>query len=274
VSSASTVQHSNTPLTAPIKEERANILGVGVHALNVPRAVELIESAILEGRRGYVCVTGVHGVMEAQRDPQFREILDRALIVTPDGMPTVWLGRLQGLSQMRRVFGPQLMSELCRRSPKKHFTHFLYGGKAGVAQELRRNLEHWFPGIRVVGTFTPPFRPLLEAEQAELEELVAKLKPDIIWVGLSTPKQERFMSEFVPRMASGVMIGVGAAFDIHTGRLKDAPDWVKSAGLQWLHRLGQEPSRLWKRYLVNNSRFLWRTFLQCSGLVDYKLPPG
>jgi len=268
------VSLSSTLVTAPTKEKRANVLGVGVHAIDLPRAVEVIESAVVERQRGYVCVTGVHGVMEAQRDPEFREIMDRALLVVPDGMPTVWVGRAQGLDQIRRVFGPDLMSELCRRSAQKNITHFLYGGKVGVAEELRGNLERRYPDIQIVGTFTPPFRSLLPNEQADLDDLLARLKPDIIWVGLSTPKQERFMSEFVSRLSRGVMIGVGAAFDIHTGRLKDAPDWVKKAGLQWLHRLLQEPSRLWKRYLVNNSCFLWRIFLQLSGLASYKLPPG
>jgi N-acetylglucosaminyldiphosphoundecaprenol N-acetyl-beta-D-mannosaminyltransferase len=268
------VSLSSILLKAPTKEARANVLGVGVHAVDLPRAIELIESALLKRQRGYVCVTSVHGVMEAQRDPEFRGILDRALLVAPDGMPTVWVGKAQGLEQIDRVFGPDLMSEVCRRSVEKNFTHFLYGGKPGVAEELRSELEQWFPDIQIVGTFTPPFRPLLANEQADLEDLVVRLKPDVIWVGLSTPKQERFMSEFISRLPCGVMIGVGAAFDIHTGRLKDAPDWVKSAGLQWLHRLWQEPSRLWKRYLVNNACFLWRIFLQFSGLRRYKLPPG
>jgi len=268
------VFRSSTLVTAPTKEARANVLGVGVHAIDLPRAVDLIESAIVERQRGYVCVTGVHGVMEAHRDPAFREILDRALLVVPDGMPTVWVGRAQGLDHMRRVFGPDLMEELCRRSVENKFTHFLYGGKPGVAEELKNILEQWFPDIQIVGTFTPPFRPLMAGEQAELEDLMARVRPDIIWVGLSTPKQERFMSEFLSRLPFGVLIGVGAAFDIHTGHLRDAPDWIKKAGLQWMHRLCQEPRRLWKRYLLNNSRFLWRIFLQSSGLSNYKLPPG
>ena len=207
---------SNTLLTAPTRQARANVLGVGVHAVDLARAVDVIESAVVERQRGYVCVTGVHGIIEAQRDPEFREIMDRALLVVPDGMPTVWVGRTQGLDQIGRVFGPDLMEEVCRRSVEKSFTHFLYGGKPGVVEELKHNLEQWFPNIQVVGTFTPPFRPLLANEQAELEDLMARVRPDLIWVGLSTPKQERFMSEFVARLPFGVMIGVGAAFDIHT----------------------------------------------------------
>jgi N-acetylglucosaminyldiphosphoundecaprenol N-acetyl-beta-D-mannosaminyltransferase len=263
---------SNTPVRPPTKQlARANVLGVGVHAIDLTQAAALIEGAIVERRKGYVCVTGVHGVMEAYRHKEFQSVLDRALLVTPDGIPLVWVGRAQGYSQMRRVFGPDLMLEVCRHSMRNKCTHFLYGGKPGVADDLRDTLTRWFPGISVVGTFTPPFRPLLPDEQARLEDTVAKLAPDIIWVGLSTPKQEQFMAQNIDRLASTLMIGVGAAFDIHTGNLKDAPEWVKKAGLQWVHRLCQEPSRLWKRYLVNNSTFLLHIGLQLSGLRHYEL---
>jgi N-acetylglucosaminyldiphosphoundecaprenol N-acetyl-beta-D-mannosaminyltransferase len=264
---------SNTllkPLTRQLA--RANVLGVGVHAIDIAQAVGLLEGAIVERRKGYVCVTGVHGVMEAYRHKEFQSVLDRALLVTPDGIPLVWVGRAQGYSQMRRVFGPDLMLEVCRQSVRTKRTHFLYGGKPGVADKLRDTLAREFPGISIVGTFTPPFRPLLPDEQARLEDTVAKLAPDIIWVGLSTPKQEQFMAQNIDRLATTLMIGVGAAFDIHSGNLKDAPEWVKKAGLQWMHRLYQEPSRLWRRYLVNNSTFLLHIGLQLSGLRHYELP--
>ena len=253
---------------------RVNLLGVGVNAIDMPRAVNLVTSAVSQGRKGYVCVTGVHGIMEAQKDAAFRAILNRSMLTTPDGMPTVWVGQLNGHSHMRRVYGPDFMLKVCSVSVQRGYTHFLYGGVEGVADQLKGELTRKFPGLKIVGTQTPPFRPLNSSECADLQFQISKLRPDFFWVGLSTPKQERFMSEFVSRLSRGVMIGVGAAFDIHTGRLKDAPDWVKKAGLQWLHRLLQEPSRLWKRYLVNNSCFLWRIFLQLSGLASYKLPPG
>lgn len=262
---------SNTPLKVPTEPARANVLGVGVHAVDLPSAVDLLEASISRGQKGYVCVTSVHGIMQAKRDAEFRRILDHALLVTPDGMPTVWVGRMQKHHRMRRVFGPDLMSEVCTRSPNKEITHFLYGGKPGVADELRRKLEARFPSIRVVGTFTPPFRPLIPEEQDVLEKRLAKLRPDIVWVGLSTPKQEHFMASMIDRLCCKLMIGVGAAFDVHTGRVKDAPEWVKKLGLQWFHRLCQEPSRLWKRYLMNNSAFLWHLALQASGVRRYEL---
>lgn len=251
---------------------RVNVLGVGVHAIDLPAAVGLIEQAVQSETKGYICVTGVHGVMEAQRDPEFRSILNRALLVTPDGMPTVWVGRLQGHLHMQRVFGPDLMLEVCRRAEHNHIRHFLYGGKPGVAQELAVNLKHAFPAISIAGAYTPPFRPLSRTEECALEKILATVNPDVIWVGLSTPKQERFMAAMCHRFPCKLMIGVGAAFDVHTGRMKDAPAWVKKSGLQWVHRLCQEPRRLWRRYLVNNSAFLAAMSLQLSGLREYPLP--
>jgi N-acetylglucosaminyldiphosphoundecaprenol N-acetyl-beta-D-mannosaminyltransferase len=250
---------------------RANVLGVGVHAVNLSCAAEMIDAAAARDAKGYVCVTGVHGVMEAQRNPDFKRALDSAMLVVPDGMPTVWVGRWEGFNEMGRVFGPELMLEVCRKSVESGRTHFLYGGKQGVAEELKSNLESWFPGIRIKGTYTPPFRPLDTQEKRELQGQLQKAAPDIIWIGLSTPKQEQFMAEYIGALHCKVMIGVGAAFDIHTGHVKDAPRWIKSAGLQWLHRLCQEPSRLWKRYLVNNSGFVFWTALQFAGFKRYEL---
>lgn len=253
------------------KLNRVNILGVGVHAIDMCRALELFQYAVEERKKGYVCVTGVHGIMEAQKNSAFRSILNNSLLTTPDGMPTVWVGRWQGHSQMQRVFGPDMMLEVCAMSVAKGYTHFLYGGADGVAEQLKAALLSKFPGLRIVGTYTPPFRPLNEAEKEDLCARVSSATPDIFWVGLSTPKQERFMAEYLPRLDTRVMVGVGAAFDVHTGRIQDAPDWVKNAGLQWLHRLGQEPGRLWKRYLYNNPRFVLKMTSQLLGLSKYPL---
>lgn len=249
---------------------RVNILGVGVTAMDMPQAVRMATSAVSQGRKGYVCVTGVHGIMEAQKDPKFREILNHSLLTTPDGMPTVWVGRMNGFSNMRRVYGPDFMLDVCAASVEPGYTHFLYGGVEGVAEQLKAELTRKFPGLKIVGTYTPPFRPLNAEENADLQSQVAALRPDFFWVGLSTPKQERFMAEYLPKLDTRVMVGVGAAFDMHTGRATDSPDWVKSAGLQWLHRLLQEPSRLWKRYLINNPIFIYKMTSQLLGLTKYE----
>ncbi len=241
---------------------RANVLGVGVHAINMDQAVAAIDQAVRNRHKGYVCVTGVHGVMEAQSDSGFKEILNNSLLTTPDGMPTVWVGRLQGFRQMDRVYGPDLMLEVCRLSEKRGYTHFFYGGNHGVAETLADALRMRYPGLNIVGTSTPPFRPLNPAEEQALREEVSRTRPDFVWVGLSTPKQERFMADHIGILDCKVMLGVGAAFDLHTGAMKDAPCWMKRAGLQWFHRLLQEPGRLWKRYLVNNPKFIFKITVQ------------
>src|SRR5437763_1618359 len=169
------VSPPNSPPKALIRPPRANVMGVGVHALNMQSAVEFVEASVSSGSRGYVCVTGVHGVMEAQRSAEFRRILDEALLVMPDGTPTVWVGRLQKHDQMKRVFGPDFMEKTCARSVRNGHTHFLYGGKPGIVGELRQKLERRFPGIRIVGTFTPPFRTLNHQEQTDLEDTFAEL---------------------------------------------------------------------------------------------------
>jgi N-acetylglucosaminyldiphosphoundecaprenol N-acetyl-beta-D-mannosaminyltransferase len=249
---------------------RVNILGVGVNAINMTQAVDLVASAVSKKTKGYVCVTGVHGIMEAQRDPAFRTILNCSFLTTPDGMPTVWVGRLNAYSQMRRVYGPDFMLNVCSLSVERGYTHFLYGGVEGVADQLKSELTRKFPGLKIVGTQTPPFRPLNSSEKADLQTRISKLCPDFFWVGLSTPKQERFMAEYLPKLDTKVMVGVGAAFDIHTGRAQDSPDWVKNAGMQWFHRLLQDPSRLWKRYLINNPIFVFKMTSQLLGLTKYE----
>lgn len=236
------------------------------------QAVDMIDVALANGIKGYVCATGVHGIMEARRNAELRSIVNRATLVAPDGMPAVWVGWLQGHHLMDRVFGPDLMLQVCRRSVVKGHTHFLYGGNPGVAVQLKENLERMFPGINIVGTYTPPFRPLLPDEEVQISTRFSELKPDITWVGLSTPKQDSFMAKYISQFDTRVMIGVGAAFDLHTGRLRDCPPWMKPAGLQWLHRLWQEPSRLWRRYLYCNPLFLFHIALQFAGLRRYDLP--
>jgi N-acetylglucosaminyldiphosphoundecaprenol N-acetyl-beta-D-mannosaminyltransferase len=244
------------------KLARADVLGVGVHAINMQQAVAAIDSAIRDRRKGYVCVTGVHGVMEAQSDSEFKKILNNSLLTTPDGMPTVWVGRLQGFELMDRVYGPDLMLEICRLSEKRGYRHFFYGGNDGIAERLADSLRSRYQNLNVVGVATPPFRPLNPAEEESLRQRVSEARPDFVWVGLSTPKQERFMAKHIKTLDCTLMLGVGAAFDIHTGMTKDPPEWVKQAGLQWVYRFVQEPRRLWKRYLVNNPKFIFKITLQ------------
>jgi N-acetylglucosaminyldiphosphoundecaprenol N-acetyl-beta-D-mannosaminyltransferase len=259
--------------TNPTKPARVNVLGVGISVLNLDLAVEQVARALESGQKGYICVTGVHGVSEAQADSSFRAVLNRAFLNTPDGMPMVWLGRLRGFRQMRRVYGPDLMLRVCEFSVRRGYTHFLYGGAEGVAQALKARLEARFPDIKIIGTFTPPFRPLTAAEEKDFASRLAEAKPDLVWVGLSTPKQEKFMSDHWLTLDAGLWFGVGAAFDFHAGRVRQAPRWMQSCGLEWFFRLCCEPRRLWKRYFRNNPLFVLRSLAQLTGLKRYPLDP-
>jgi N-acetylglucosaminyldiphosphoundecaprenol N-acetyl-beta-D-mannosaminyltransferase len=236
---------------------RVDVLGIGISAVDMTAAVLWSERLIDDGGRGYVCLTGVHGIMEAQGDASLRRILNNSYLCLPDGMPTVWIGRAQGHNNMRRVYGPDYMLAMCQQSLVMGFRHFLYGGAPGVVEKLKHRLEFLVPGIRIVGALTPPYGPLSTREETELFAAIKERRPDILWVGLSTPKQEHFMAQYCGRLPVKLLAGVGAAFDLHAGLRSDAPTWMKNCGLQWLHRLTQEPKRLAPRYLRHNPRFLW-----------------
>jgi N-acetylglucosaminyldiphosphoundecaprenol N-acetyl-beta-D-mannosaminyltransferase len=245
---------------------RVNVLGVQVSAIDIPMALDAISGWIAGRERCYVCVTGVHGVMESQRDPELLRIHNAAGLVTPDGMPLVWLGRLHGFGHVRRVYGPDLMLAVCEHSVLRGARHYLYGGAEGVPEKLAENLVRRFPGLQIVGTWSPPFRALSLDEDLKIVETINATRPDIVWVGLSTPKQERWMAAHRGQLEAPVLIGVGAAFDFHAGLKRQAPRWMQRSGLEWLFRLLTEPRRLWRRYLVNNPLFVWHTLLQVTGL--------
>jgi N-acetylglucosaminyldiphosphoundecaprenol N-acetyl-beta-D-mannosaminyltransferase len=235
---------------------RVDVLGVGVSTIDLPAAVDRIAEWVGRGARKYVCVTGVHGVMESQRDEELRRIHNASGMTTPDGMPMVWAGHWAGASWMRRVYGPDLMLAICERAREMGWRSFFYGGREGVPERLAERLAERFPGLAVVGTYSPPFRELTPEEDAALVEQINASHADLVWVGLSTPKQERWMAAHVRRLNAPVLLGVGAAFDIHAGTLAQAPVWMQSHGLEWLYRLVREPRRLWRRYLSNIPRFL------------------
>jgi N-acetylglucosaminyldiphosphoundecaprenol N-acetyl-beta-D-mannosaminyltransferase len=250
---------------------RVNVLGVGVSAINMNEALARITRALEKKEKGYVCVTGVHGVSEAQSDPAFRRILNRSFLCTPDGMPLVWVGRCQGAGDMDRVYGPDLMLATMELSERTGWRHFFYGGSAGTAELLKAKLLERFPKVQITGTYEPPFRPLYKEELEKFQEKVRLARPDVMWIGLSTPKQERFMAEHLEKLDVTLMFGVGAAFDFHAGKSRQAPRWMQRAGLEWFYRLCHEPRRLWKRYLKNNPLFVARIFCQLTRLKSYSL---
>jgi N-acetylglucosaminyldiphosphoundecaprenol N-acetyl-beta-D-mannosaminyltransferase len=248
---------SQRPLrVAPISIPRVDVLGVGISAIDMPQAVAEITRWVEEGERHYVCVTGVHGVMEARRDPELLRIHNASGLTTPDGMPMVWAGHRAGAPGMRRVYGPDLMLEVCALAAERGWSSFFYGGGQGVPELLAERLTARFPGLRVAGTWSPPFRPLTSEEDRAVVDRINRSGADLVWVGLSTPKQERWMAAHTGRLDANALLGVGAAFDIHAGLLPQAPSWMQRLGLEWLYRLGREPRRLWRRYLHNNPRFV------------------
>lgn len=196
--------------------------------------------------------------MESQRDAELLEIHNRAGMATPDGMPLVWAARYAGCRETTRVYGPDLMLAVCERAASEGWRSYFYGGAPGVADELAARLQDRFPGLAVAGTFSPPFRPLTDKESAEIVGRINDSGADLVWVGLSTPKQERWMADHRNALEAAVLLGVGAAFDFHTGRLRQAPSWMQGSGLEWVFRLAVEPRRLWRRYLRNNPAFVTR----------------
>ncbi|MGH7984749.1 MAG: WecB/TagA/CpsF family glycosyltransferase [Candidatus Binataceae bacterium] len=237
-----------------------DILGVTVSAVNLATTLEVIESWIASRISHYVCVTGVHGIMESYRDPELMEIHNRAGLVTPDGMPLVWLSR-RTFPYVGRVYGPDLVLALCARSQDTGYRHFFYGATVPTLSTLQRRLICRFPKLNIVGTFSPPFRsPSLE-EDGQIVARIKAAKPDVLWVGLSTPKQERWMANHVEKLGIPALIGVGAAFDFHAGVKRQAPLWMQRSGLEWTFRLATEPRRLWRRYLTNNPAFVYLILL-------------
>lgn len=232
---------------------RANLLGVEIDALNMTLAISLIAERLRSGPKGYVCAVSVHGVLEALRNKAVADALAQAAIALPDGTPTVWVGRLQGCRPIDHVTGPAIMREICSRIEFRGYSHFFYGGQPGVAEELAAGLLRQYPWVNVVGTYTPPFRELTADEESQLISNINQLNPDIVWVGISTPRQDLFMRKLLPHLQTRLMFGVGAAFDFLTGRIRNCPPWMKRAGLHWLHRLAQDPRRLWRRNLGNMS---------------------
>ncbi len=249
--------------------ESFHVLGVRVDAVQIPDVHTSIKAWVATGVPGRcVAFTGLHGISEANKDSRFRSVVNSADLVVADGMPLVWLGRFHGHALQRRVYGPELMETFCRDTGSR-YRHFFYGGAAGVAESLAASLCERFQ-IVVAGTYSPPFRELSEDEDRAVIERVERAAPDVLWVGLSTPKQERWMFEHRERLRVPVLLGVGAAFDLNSGRLRQAPPWMRENGLEWLFRVLAEPRRLWRRYLVTIPGAVWSIWLEIAKLREFE----
>jgi N-acetylglucosaminyldiphosphoundecaprenol N-acetyl-beta-D-mannosaminyltransferase len=247
-----------------------NILGVHVNAISMGDAIQAVDSWICSRNPHYICVTPAHSVMECYDHPDLRIIYNHSGLTTPDGMAIVWLLRAKGFRFVERVYGPDLMLAVCEQGVEKGYRHYFYGGAPGIGEKLAVVLQHQFPGLQVVGVDSPPFRKLTAEEGVAEQSRIRAAHPDIVWVGIGSPRQEIWMSENVNQLNVPVLVGVGAAFDFLSGNKRQAPAWVQRSGLEWFYRLVSEPRRLWRRYLLGYPRFVVLVVLQALGLLKFE----
>jgi len=236
------------------------ILGVPFYTKTIDAVVkEVIDGCGTDHFPKNYCISasGAHGLVEAAKNPDFKVILNNFHLNLPDGMPTVWIGRLKGAKEMQRCYGPDFFMKLLKSSATLPINHYFCGGKEGIADKLQLNCVERFGNSHVVGTFCPPFREMSDAEMKELGQNIKNAEVDIVWIGLSTPKQEKFALRLAEFTQTKFIITVGAAFDFHTDQVKQAPKWMQKSGLEWFFRLLMEPKRLFMRYFEIVPQFIW-----------------
>ena len=245
-------------LSSPVADIRTReILGVPIAVTDYDQTMDVMDAVIDARGRGYFCAAPVHALMVARDEREMRAALLGATLVVPDGMPLVWAANLLGERLQDRVYGPELMLRYSARCAERGHRVWLYGGRdQGSLAQLALSMRRRHPGIRIVGGYSPPFRPLTRAEEDDIVDEVNRARPDVLWVGIGVPKQEKWMARMRDRLEVPVMCGVGAAFDFHAGRISMAPRWMQDRGLEWIYRIAQEPRRLLPRYLWFNPRFL------------------
>ena len=236
---------------------RAEVLGVPLALTDYRRTMEWMDAMVAARRRGYICCAAVHTVMLCREDPELRAAVLGSSMTVPDGQPLVWALRALGHQISARVYGPDLMAAYCERSALNGIGQFLYGGRdAAALEQLERSLRERYPGLRIVGGHSPPHRPIDAAEERAVAQEINRARPDVVWVGIGVPKQEKWMARMRDALDAPVLVGVGAAFDFHAGLVAQAPPSLQRAGLEWAYRLAREPRRLWRRYLNYNPRFV------------------
>jgi len=233
-----------------------SLLGVKVSQVNPALAVRKICEWVKRNEKTYVCVAPVATLVDARRDPKYLAVINQAGMVTPDGMPVVWLAQSKGCKDIERTYGPDLMLELCNQGQAIGLRHFFYGSTADTLQKLQQKLLEAYPKILIAGSYAPPFNAKVCQEDKEIINRINNAAADIIWVGLGSPKQDFWMQWHRPLLDAPVIVGAGAAFDFCSGVKPQAPRWMQNGGLEWFFRLCSEPKRLWKRYLIGNSLFL------------------
>ena len=249
----------------PFVAKRANILGVGVSPIRMRDLLAACEQWIGRGENNYICITNTHLVMMCQKDEELRRIHNDAGLVTPDGVPLLWLTRLMGFRNIERVAGPDIMLACMEHGLKFGWKHYFYGSAPGIADGVAKRMSERFPGLKIAGTFSPPFRSLTAEEDERAVAMINASGADFLWLALAPGDMERFMGSHVARLRVPVQAGVGAAFDYLSGNKRQAPKWLATLGLEWLFRLCSEPRRLAARYFTNNPAFLYRVILQGLG---------
>ncbi len=245
---------TSTAVRAP---DAVPVVGIPLSLTDYESTLDWIDATAQQGGRGYVCVCNVHAVMAAAEDPELRGALLGSSLNVPDGQPLVWALGALGHPLEARVYGPELMARYCARSAGTGQRLYLYGGRnQGALVQLALNLRRRYPGIKIVGGYSPPHRPLTDPERESVITEINGSRPDVVWVGIGVPKQEKWMAQMRPRLNAPVLVGVGAAFDFHAGLIPQAPSWLQELGLEWAFRLAQEPRRLWRRYTRYNPRFV------------------
>ena len=239
-----------------LKRIRENVIGAPIDALSWQQALNRLSTWSVARQSRYVCICNVHSVATARQDEAFAQVIREADMATPDGAPVAWLMRHLGVASQERINGPDLMWRYCAEAAMRNESIYLYGGQQSTLDILQKKLLDRFPGLKIAGAYSPPYRPLSEEEDAAVVENINASEASTVWVSLGCPKQEKWMADHRGRI-NAVMIGVGAAFDYHAGTITRAPIWMQRNGLEWLHRLASEPRRLWKRYLVTNTLFIW-----------------
>lgn len=265
------MQLSKTQFAA-LNEPSVYILGSRVHLVSTTRTVDYIERWI-EARDGHcrrAVVTGFHGLWEAHKNPDFRNVLNSAELWVPDGIAPVWAARVQGHSRVSRAPGAEIMREFFRRANQKGYSSYLYGDTDQTLLTLQQTISCDYPGHRIAGVFSPPFRPLTSAEDQAIVDQINAVRPDVLWVALGMPKQDIWIHERLNRLNVPVAIGVGAAFAFVAGIVPRCPDWIGRTGFEWLYRLLKEPKKLWRRDLIDGPRFLFHLGLELirNGRLD------
>ncbi len=257
------LQRDPAPIVLP---ETVDVLGIPLGVTDYAQMIELIDAFASERQRGYVCVSNVHAVMAAEEDPELHSALLHSSVNVPDGQPLVWAMNALGRELDARVYGPELMWQACAHAARTGLRFYLYGGRnQGALVQLALNLRTSHPGLQIVGGYSPPHRPLTDEERSAVIEEINRVHPDVVWVGIGVPKQEKWMATMRPHLEAPLLIGVGAAFDFHAGLVPQAPRFLQDAGLEWAYRLAQEPRRLWPRYVRYNPRFLAAFAKQLAG---------